>query len=274
VYRDRSQGFKQVLREPIYDSHAVSTRRFLPSSISSSLNDPNSRHQNGQQIRPIIQHQPQFVQQPSFDNPSYFSLDPSTAAKQMAALNAANMTRIATNGRPQPNPAFSSVPYPHGIPSVNHTLAHDPPPNSSTHPTFQLPNHHDNTFPSPSSATDAPMSLSNNRPRIPSAQAAAAASVKQRRRNFLMGLASVMASRNTPLPPALTGVPYPQNHDPSNSHWKMIDISPDQPGAFRLAGKDVDLFKLWGVVFQAGGGTKVCSSSPCHCKNEMASRST
>jgi SWI/SNF chromatin-remodeling complex subunit SWI1 len=52
-------------------------------------------------------------------------------------------------------------------------------------------------------------------------------------------------------------MPYPTNYDPSQSHWNGIEISPHEPGFFRLAGKDVDVFKLWGLVFQNGGGAKV-----------------
>jgi SWI/SNF chromatin-remodeling complex subunit SWI1 len=80
--------------------------------------------------------------------------------------------------------------------------------------------------------------------------------LKQRQQGFLAGLSNVMAKRNAPLPPALTGIAAP-NYDPNNSPWKIIEPSPTETGAFRLAGKDVNLFKLWGVVFQAGGGTLV-----------------
>jgi SWI/SNF chromatin-remodeling complex subunit SWI1 len=87
-----------------------------------------------------------------------------------------------------------------------------------------------------------------------------AATLKQRQRNFLNGLTSVMSARGTPLPPALTGVPNAQ-YDPNASPWKSLEPSLTEVGAFRLAGKDVDLFRLWGLVFQAGGHAKVCSLS-------------
>lgn len=61
-----------------------------------------------------------------------------------------------------------------------------------------------------------------------------------------------------PLPPNLTGVPYPNGYDPSNSPWKNLEVSTNDIGAIRLAGRDLDLFKLWGTVFQNGGGRSVC----------------
>ncbi|KAI0322685.1 hypothetical protein OF83DRAFT_1167378 [Amylostereum chailletii] len=79
---------------------------------------------------------------------------------------------------------------------------------------------------------------------------------KQRLRQFLNGLASIHISRKSPLPPNLTGVPYPPGFDPNHSKWSMLEISPE-PGCLRLAGKDVDLFKLWNFVQSNGGGVKV-----------------
>ncbi|KAJ7630741.1 hypothetical protein FB45DRAFT_916453 [Roridomyces roridus] len=76
-------------------------------------------------------------------------------------------------------------------------------------------------------------------------------SLKQRQYGFLNGLARIMVGRNTPLPPALTGVDTP-SYDPANTQWKILE--PAEVGAFRLAGRDIELFKLWGIVFQAGGG--------------------
>ena len=77
-----------------------------------------------------------------------------------------------------------------------------------------------------------------------------------KKRQFLGGLATVH-SRLNPLPPDLVGVPWPQGYDPSNSPWKPLDVSRAEPGVIRLAGKDVDLYKLWVVVLQGGGGQKV-----------------
>lgn len=70
---------------------------------------------------------------------------------------------------------------------------------------------------------------------------------------FLVGLANIMIKRNTPLPPQLTGVPAP-NYDPHTSPFKVIDLS-NEVGHFRLAGRDIDVFKLWGSTQQAGGGS-------------------
>jgi len=75
--------------------------------------------------------------------------------------------------------------------------------------------------------------------------------MQQRERGFLQGLHNLMASRNTPLPPQLTGVPSP-HYDPATSPWSMFEPG-TEIGTFRLAGKNVNLFKLWGLVFQHGG---------------------
>ncbi|KAH9857885.1 hypothetical protein C2E23DRAFT_718417 [Lenzites betulinus] len=80
---------------------------------------------------------------------------------------------------------------------------------------------------------------------------------QQRKRNWLQGLASLMVQRGTPLPPQLTGVPFPPNYDPAHMPWKSLEVSPTDIGIVRLAGKDVDLYKLWGLILQAGGGQKV-----------------
>ena len=81
--------------------------------------------------------------------------------------------------------------------------------------------------------------------------------LKQRRRSWLNGLATLMAQRNMPLPPQLTGVPFPPNFDPVNMPWKSLEVSQTDLGVIRLAGKDVDLFRLWGLVTQHGGGQGV-----------------
>ncbi|KAF7791953.1 hypothetical protein EIP86_002979 [Pleurotus ostreatoroseus] len=79
----------------------------------------------------------------------------------------------------------------------------------------------------------------------------------QRRRQFLNGLASIMLQRGTPLPPSTTGMPYPPGYDPTTSPWRMMEFSNMEPGVVRLAGKDIDLFKLWAVVQQSGSGQKL-----------------
>ncbi|KAI1797771.1 hypothetical protein LXA43DRAFT_876851 [Ganoderma leucocontextum] len=81
--------------------------------------------------------------------------------------------------------------------------------------------------------------------------------VLRRKRSWLNGLASLMAQRGMPLPPQLTGVPFPPNYDPANMPWKSLEVSPADLGVIRLAGKDVDLYRLWGLVTQNGGGQLV-----------------
>lgn len=80
--------------------------------------------------------------------------------------------------------------------------------------------------------------------------------IKQKQRGFLSSLAACHNSRGAPLPPGLTGVPYPPNYDPNNSRWKNIE-SAGEPGFFRLGGKDIELMKLWAIVLQFGGSAKV-----------------
>jgi SWI/SNF chromatin-remodeling complex subunit SWI1 len=197
-----------------------------------------------------------------FDPSPYLNLDPSQAAKQIAALNAASQARIA-NSRPAPQLNLSggtnSAPFLGGINSTNYAAAnHDLLPNSSaSHTTFPMPHNH-GLPPTPNSASFLDPSMSQpsvaaRNPQHPST------SLKQRQQGFLHGLANVMAKRGTPLPPALTGVPVP-NYDPATSIWKGIEPS-SEVGSFRLAGNDIDLFKLWGLVFQNGGGSVVCQLS-------------
>ncbi|TFK41003.1 hypothetical protein BDQ12DRAFT_703844 [Crucibulum laeve] len=231
--------------------------------------------QNGGQPR---QHQQQqqhqsglpssfMSQNPSFDPSSqYFNLDPSQAAKQMAALSAASQARIAANSRAPsiplpPGSGTSSGPYLGGINSSSY-----PPGNNNDllassangHANFQMQNTHSippTPNPALTSFMDSPMSQSN--PARSSAQGPT--SLKQRQQGFLHGLANVMLKRGTPLPSFLTGVGS-TNQDASNPTWSMIEPS-SEVGGFRLAGKDVDLFKLWGLVVQHGGGQVLTSNN-------------
>jgi SWI/SNF chromatin-remodeling complex subunit SWI1 len=179
----------------------------------------------------------------NFDSPAYFNLDP-LQAKQMAAINAANQVRT----RSSIGGGTSSGPYLGGI-----NPTHDP---AAGHSSFSLPNAQGlpqgpnsgmNAFIDPAMAQVA---------RNPSQSSAM---VKQRQVGFLNGLAKIMASRNTPLPPALTGIETP-TYDPNTTQWKILE--PADVGSFRLAGREIELFKLWSLVFQNGGGTAVCSI--CH----------
>ncbi|KAJ6604456.1 hypothetical protein DFH09DRAFT_1122750 [Mycena vulgaris] len=189
-----------------------------------------------------------FMSSSTFDSPAYFNLDPSQA-KQMAAINAANQvrTRASIGG------GTSSGPYLGGI-----NPTHDP---ATGHPSFSLPNNQG--LPQVSnpgmntSFLDPAMSHSNAALRNPGQ----AASIKQRQVGFLNGLARIMASRGTPLPPVITGIETP-TYDPSTTQWKILE--PADVGAFRLAGRDIDLFKLWGLVFQNGGGTALSRDNGWH----------
>ncbi|PCH33543.1 hypothetical protein WOLCODRAFT_129824 [Wolfiporia cocos MD-104 SS10] len=76
----------------------------------------------------------------------------------------------------------------------------------------------------------------------------------EKRRQFMQRIAHVHASDH-PLPPELTGVPWPPGYDPAQSPWKSLDVK--GLGVVRVAGKDVDLYKLWILVANAGGKLKV-----------------
>ena len=195
--------------------------------------------------------------QPAFMSNTNSNLDPSQAAKQMAALQATatNQARISQNTR-------NTLPAPGGINSGPYLGAiyppggHDLVSSANPHPNFQVPSNNYGLPQTPGSATNAsfpdPAISQTNQARN---QASGSSSLKQRQQGFLQGLAGLMAKRNTPLPPSLTGIPY-SNYDPNNTLWSIIEPSPEI-GSFRLAGRDVDLFKLWGLVFQQGGGHMV-----------------
>ncbi|KAH0590556.1 hypothetical protein H2248_000698 [Termitomyces sp. 'cryptogamus'] len=195
---------------------------------------------------------------PTFDASSYFNnMDPTQAAKQMAALSAASQARIA-NTRPTPflnsQSGTNSAPSlggtnPPGYLSSNYDLSSG---SSTQQPTFQMPNNHP---PSTSPSLIDPMSQSIPRT-VPPANGT---NFAQRRQGFLTGLANVMSSMGTPLPPALTGVPSP-NFDPNSSRWKHLELS-SEIGTIRLAGRDVGLFQLWGIVFRNGGGQAVTDNN-------------
>jgi SWI/SNF chromatin-remodeling complex subunit SWI1 len=210
---------------------------------------------------------PNPVQAPGFDTTNnYFAgLDPA-AAKQMAAMNDANRPRMA-NTRPNILPGIGSSPAPFlpGNQSMGLTapaIAHDLSglPAMVGNPSNFQPSNHPSIPQHVNSATNpALLDPAMSQPNMAARQMANSnqQSAFLRQRNFLAGLASVMTRRGTPLPPALTGVA--SNYDPNDTPWKSIETSPGQIGSFRLAGKDVDLLKLWSTVFPAGGGAKVCS---------------
>jgi SWI/SNF chromatin-remodeling complex subunit SWI1 len=79
----------------------------------------------------------------------------------------------------------------------------------------------------------------------------------QHKKQFLNGLAQVHLARKDPLPPALTGISYPAGFDPTQSRWKSLESSQTELGSVMLAGKPVDLYKLWATVSGGGGWLKV-----------------
>ncbi|THH20009.1 hypothetical protein EW146_g1270 [Bondarzewia mesenterica] len=216
------------------------------------------------------------------DPSSFFNLDASAAAKQMAALNAAGLARMAQISRAPTSTSVSSGGTSGALlggMSIHHQQqqqqqsppsaapGHDPLlafPQTNRH-SFQAQQALSNSIPhhqvhvnSPShfnpQSSDQLMSMSNQVPRPQ--QAIHLQAYRQKQRQFLSSLAALHASRNTPLPPTLTGVPTP-TFDPQNNHWSQIEPSATELGCIRLAGKDVDLFKLWTTVYPAGGGVKL-----------------
>lgn len=147
----------------------------------------------------------------------------SWATKQMAALNAANQVRLASRS--------SS-----GNMSVQSEFG-----GISTQTLDQYPNN----------LQDGPRPPQPNQSQI----------IQGRQRSFLGSLGALMVQRGTPLPPQLTGVPYPAGFDASKSLFNVLDVSPTDFGTIRLTGKDVDLFKLWTLVFQSGGMAKLSANN-------------
>ena len=188
------------------------------------------------------------------------------AAKQFAALNAAGLARRAQTTRPSPlpggptpasflggginqqqspSPAPGHDPLSGGRLSLQgQSLAHQQP----------VPNQPTN-FNSPSSS-DPFMSSAGQLPSRQSQQQLNPQH-KAKQRQFLITLGNFHIARKDPLPPALTGVQYPAGFDPAQSKWKSLELSQTEPGSVRLAGKPVDLFKLWAAVNSGGGWAKV-----------------
>lgn len=207
----------------------------------------------------------------NFDGASHINMETSAVAKQMASLSAVGLARAAkvppgpSVVHPQPPQSGGSVnsgSYLGAMTINSHSTGHDnaggnPFGVSPIFPSFQGPNAVAMTQQQQLSSNQGNLSLSDSNMASTNRQQLPAATLKQRQRNFLNGLTSVMSAKGTPLPPALTGVANSQ-YDPTTSPWKALEPSPTEVGAFRLAGKDVDLFRLWGLVFQAGGHAKVC----------------
>ncbi|KAL4243558.1 hypothetical protein ABKN59_001121 [Abortiporus biennis] len=170
-----------------------------------------------------------------------FNLDPYTA-KQMALLQATSLAKAGNRSAP----GGTSASYFGGM-SLN----------NSSRP--------DSSSPQDMNAAPAPGGLPNfqgqsQQPSSPQATLMNAAAMQQsqhqRKRSFLNGMANIMMQRRMPLPPALTGMQTP-GYDPNTSPWRSLEINPTELGTIRIAGRDVDLYKLWALVLQVGGGQKL-----------------
>jgi hypothetical protein len=153
---------------------------------------------------------------------SLYALDPNAAAKQMAALNSAGRARRATHGPSDDKSQSPNVSFA--------TISSYQPPSNPT-PSADPQQH--------------PQQLNPQQQR--------------QRQAFLHGLATFMSHRNNPLPPNVTGVPVP-NFDPNTTVWKALEPG-TEIGTFKLAGKNIDLFRLFNLALQAGGSNKVSLTS-------------
>ncbi|KZT06860.1 uncharacterized protein LAESUDRAFT_759031 [Laetiporus sulphureus 93-53] len=79
---------------------------------------------------------------------------------------------------------------------------------------------------------------------------------QQQKRQFLGNLFKIHLRTNR-LPPQLIGVQYPDGFDINQSIWKGLEISPHDIGTIRIANRDVDLYKMWILVVQAGGLARI-----------------
>lgn len=190
------------------------------------------------------------------------------AAKQMAALNAAGLARRAQATRPSPlpgGPTSASFLGGGGMPSVNQRQSPSPAPghndplsalSSQGRMSFQaqsmnsqmVPNQAANFGQSSSDPFMPTTGVQPARPRPPQQHL-------QHKKQFLNALANI--HRKDPLPPALTGIPYPPGFDPMQSRWRSLESSQAEVGTVMVAGKPVDLYQLWVAVNTVGGWAKV-----------------
>ncbi|KAG2129913.1 hypothetical protein DEU56DRAFT_816192 [Suillus clintonianus] len=183
----------------------------------------------------------------------------------MAAMNAAGMQRQMANVNGRPSASVGGVSPGSYIGGMSSSYNHPGgftagPPHDTTssmqfNPTaLSAQSNPQGIYPT-QQTTNAPSNPSMN-PSMSHPNFSASDVIKHRQRTFLTGLSQAHLTR-APLPPALTGVPYPPNYDPTTSPWKSLDCSPGQPGVVRLGGKDIDLLRLWHVVTQLGGFQKI-----------------
>jgi hypothetical protein len=74
---------------------------------------------------------------------------------------------------------------------------------------------------------------------------------------LLKMLAELFVRKGAPLPPALTGYPTP-SWNPVTSQFRF-ELGADK-GVLKIAGQDVELFRIWHVLYTNGLYSKVCIS--------------
>lgn len=79
---------------------------------------------------------------------------------------------------------------------------------------------------------------------------------------LLRMIAELYNRKGTPLPPALTGVQSPA-WNPATSSFRF-ELGSER-GIIKLASQDVDLFKLWQIIFASGLSSKVKSYRGAQC---------
>jgi SWI/SNF chromatin-remodeling complex subunit SWI1 len=188
-------------------------------------------------------------------DPSSSFIDSPQVSKQMATLAAANQARMSQNSRPTPSPLSVGTnsgtfvgSNSHSYPSGSHDLLSN---SANGHATFPISNNfglpQNPSVPPSASFLDPAMS----QPNVPRSVPGMKDTLKIREQNFMQSLASTFAKRGQPLPHFLTGLSVP-GFDPNNTQWAFIEPG-SEVGHFRLANKDVNIFKLWGMVMQQGG---------------------
>ncbi|KDQ08455.1 hypothetical protein BOTBODRAFT_69755 [Botryobasidium botryosum FD-172 SS1] len=158
-------------------------------------------------------------QMAQFQHASNHNMD-ANMAKQMAALSAAARSRNHGHSAPPGNGR--------------------PPSSSGAHPGGPSNNH---------GGLQGPQSGGTNGPK----------SGNPRLQNFYRMLGDLMIQRNTPLPPALTGVNTP-SFDPLHSPFRVIETT-GELGVFRLAGVEIDLHEFFMLIFRLGGSQKVTQNN-------------
>ncbi|TDL17462.1 hypothetical protein BD410DRAFT_843612 [Rickenella mellea] len=230
--------------EPLRKSSEPNLDRTDPQSLRPVRSQPNPQlvkhHQN--QISPFGSTSANAPDSSlSFASPDVFD-----AAKQMPALNGDGVARRASHTQ-----GISGT-FLGGLPSNPHHPAQPTEDHNIAISKLQERN------PTPSGPSPA---LSSD-PSLPQRQGIMVPPVsqqnysvhKQRQQNFLIELASIMSTRNMPLPPSITGVQ--STFEQISSHWNNVEPA-EEIGGFKLAGKEVYLFKLWALVFQFGGSAKL-----------------